>query len=84
MLVEQIQAIFENTGYIDSLKNIKGIARSKVEGLEQVFGEPLSYRWFLPTPITHHLMNDFKKYGEMNLESLPETDIHDFGYQKDA
>jgi hypothetical protein len=84
MLVEQIQAIFENTGYIDSLKNIKGVARSKIEGLEQVFGEPLSYRWFLPSEVSYQLINEFKKYGEINLESIEGPDSNDFRFEKDA
>jgi ABC-type microcin C transport system permease subunit YejB len=65
MLVEQIQAIFENVSYIDSLKNVKGNQRTRMEGLEQVFGEPFSYRWFLPVPITVRLLAEFKRFGEL-------------------
>jgi hypothetical protein len=86
MMVDQLQAIFDNTSYIDSLKSVKGSSRSKMEGLESVFGEPFSYRWFLPVNPTFRLLSEFRKVGDEYLQGVEiEAPIRDgYEFEKDA
>lgn len=71
MLFDQFQAIFDNTPYIDALKNIRGASRSKMESLVQVFGEPFSFRWFLPFPPTTQMKQEFLRLRESSSETCP-------------
>ncbi|CZT98172.1 palmitoyltransferase DHHC11 [Plasmodium falciparum NF54] len=48
MLVDQYCAIKTNTTGIELLKNIKGEVKPFQESLNEVFGQPFSYLWFLP------------------------------------
>lgn len=48
MFVDQIQAILSDTSYIESLKGKHGKPKSAMILLEQVFGEPISWRWLFP------------------------------------
>ena len=48
MFFDQIGSIFDNTPYIDMIQGKKGVKRGKMELLNEVFGEPLSWRWLIP------------------------------------
>jgi palmitoyltransferase len=48
MFFDQLSAIFENTPGIDALQQRFGVKKGRYEALCDVFGEKLSWRWFLP------------------------------------
>src|ERR1700682_5511830 len=59
MMFDQLAAIFENTPGIDSLQGKKGVQRGKMHSLIEVFGERLSWRWFIPFDVTSELKQQF-------------------------
>jgi len=61
MLWDQLSAIFENTPGIDAMQNRRGIQRGKYESLQEVFGEPMCWRWWLPLNLPQRIMEDFQQ-----------------------
>jgi len=59
MMFDQISAIFDNTPGIDALQNKHGQKRSKYSSLKDVFGEPFSWRWFIPFNLPPKIREDF-------------------------
>jgi len=51
MLYDQVEAVWENSTYIENLQHFKGEERTFYEGLCEVFGETFSWRWLLPIPV---------------------------------
>jgi hypothetical protein len=72
MMWDQLSAIFENTPGIDALQERKGQRRGKYESLQEVFGERLCWRWWLPISMPAKIYVDF----QLELETLedPMTD----------
>ena len=53
MACDQYEGAVTNTTAIESMKSWEEQGRSLVEGLEEIFGEPISSRWLIPTPLPH-------------------------------
>lgn len=83
MLFDQLSAIFDNTPYIDAIQNRRGIRKPKMECLEQVFGEPFSWRWFLPFRLPEKVFKEFKRIREDYLE-MELSNNDSYLSQKDA
>jgi len=60
MMFDQFSAIFDNTPGVDALQNKHGPKRSRYQSLKEVFGEPFSWRWFLPLSIPKQIHEDFQ------------------------
>jgi palmitoyltransferase len=58
MFCDQISAIFENTGVTEGST---GAYYGRYDALKEVFGEPFSYRWFLPLAPTAAQYQLFEK-----------------------
>lgn len=71
MLYDQLSAIFENTPGIDQLQNRVGVKRGKYESLLDVFGEPFSWRWWLPLDLPRKIRDDFAR----ELETMDEPAV---------
>ncbi len=72
MCCDQMSSIISNTTYIETLqgrrdRNEKD-KKSWKENVKTVFGEPLSIRWLLPTPLTPKIMKDFSSLCGQYLE----------------
>jgi palmitoyltransferase len=65
MFFDQMSAIFDTVAppYLTPAPK----SRSRYDCLKDVFGEPFSYRWFLPIAMPRRMMEDFKK----EIQSLP-------------
>uniref|UniRef100_A0A6U3ANU8 Palmitoyltransferase n=2 Tax=Lotharella globosa TaxID=91324 RepID=A0A6U3ANU8_9EUKA len=61
MGADQFEAISKNTPYIDRLQGKRGKARPLLENLRDVFGEPFSWKWFLPLPPPQQQRQQFNK-----------------------
>eukprot|EP00462_Mataza_sp_D1_P022674 CAMPEP_0175131226 /NCGR_PEP_ID=MMETSP0087-20121206/6427_1 /TAXON_ID=136419 /ORGANISM="Unknown Unknown, Strain D1" /LENGTH=310 /DNA_ID=CAMNT_0016413497 /DNA_START=16 /DNA_END=948 /DNA_ORIENTATION=- len=60
MMFDQFSAIFDSGDPNSHYTHIKGTKkRSKYDSMKAVFGEPFSYRWFLPLNPTPKLQADF-------------------------
>jgi len=60
MLYDQIDAIFKNTPYIDALKGKRGKKKTRYQCLKDVFGEKFNIRWFLPSPLTSKMIENWE------------------------
>jgi hypothetical protein len=60
MLWDQLSAIFDNTPGIDALQQKKGESRGKYESLQEVFGERLNWRWWLPLDLPTRVEQEFE------------------------
>jgi len=65
MMCDQVGAILDNTPQIDALQNKHGTKKTKYQSFKDVFGESLSWRWFLPLNLTAKVSQDFAE--EMRL-----------------
>ena len=60
MLWDQLSAIFDNTPGIDALQDRHGdSSQGKYALLQEVFGEPLCWRWWLPLALPPKVAADF-------------------------
>lgn len=72
MLWDQVSAILENTPGIDAMQNRKGEARAWYVSLQEVFGERLCWRWWLPVDLPPSVRLDF--LAELNQLEDPITE----------
>ncbi|CEO96206.1 Palmitoyltransferase [Plasmodiophora brassicae] len=83
MLWDQLSAIFENTPYIDKLQGIKGNTThlGRMALLTEVFGERLSWRWFVPVSLPRRVQDDFYNtcdaYSQGRLDNAHDPDASD-------
>ena len=70
MMCDQWEGAVTNTTQIESMKMWKEESRGIVQGLEDVFGEPPSLSWLLPTPLK-------KRYAWSPLDNPDEWDKRD-------
>jgi ribosomal protein L40E len=68
MLFDQINAISENTPYIDKLKGHVGVRQSIYASFRDVFGEELRYTWLLPLGPTKRTLRIHKQTVDDLLE----------------
>lgn len=85
MMWDQLSAIFDNTPGIDALQNKQGKARGKYESLKEVFGEPLSWRWWLPlrvpTEVDRIFASELEEFDDPENE-LRAAEQHERMYQQ--
>jgi len=84
MMFDQFSAIFDNTPGVDALQNKHGAKRGRYQSLKDVFGEPFSWRWFLPLSIPKQIEDDFQYElqqeellnAHVPLSSIATKDVH--------
>ena len=59
---DQAEAIAENTNYIDRLQKKRGERQTLLQSMEDIWGEPFGWRWFVPFSPTQNLRKEFQKF----------------------
>ena len=60
MIYDQFDALLHDLPYIDKLQGKKGSKRTYLQCAVELFGEPFSYRWFVPVNLPDKVYEEFE------------------------